>query len=139
VNVDEENKIIRDYDVSPANTHDSQKFEEIVTVGDDTGKPFVVTETVESEDIPEDTPKVYADKAYDSDKICKFLGRAGLEPQICRKAKRGAPLSASQKEENRNGRRYAHEWSMYLERCIRKRMISQYERLVCRARRQRSV
>jgi IS5 family transposase len=101
VNVDEENKIIRDYDVSPANTHDSQKFEEIVTVGDDTGKPSAITETVDSEDISEDIPKVYADKAYDSEKIDKFLGRAGLEPQICRKAKRGAPLSENQKEENR--------------------------------------
>jgi hypothetical protein len=44
--------------VSPANTRDSQKFEEIVTVGGDTEKSSGVTETVESEDIPEDTPKV---------------------------------------------------------------------------------
>jgi IS5 family transposase len=101
VNVDEDNKIIRDYDVSPANTHDSQKFEEVVIVGGDTEKPSDVTEAVDSEDIPEETPKVYADKAYDSKHIDEFLSRAGLEPQICRKAKRGAPLSESQKMENR--------------------------------------
>jgi IS5 family transposase len=98
VNVDEENKIIRDYDVSPANVHDSQKFEEIVIVGVETEKPSGAAESVDSED----TPKVYADKAYDSKKIDKFLSSAGLEAQICRKAKRGAPLSESQKEENRH-------------------------------------
>jgi IS5 family transposase len=102
VNVDEENKIIRDYDVSPANTHDSQKFEEIVTVGSKMEKPSGVTETVDSEDTPEATPKVYADKAYDSKKIDEFLSLAGIEAQICRKAKRGAPLSERQKEENRH-------------------------------------
>jgi IS5 family transposase len=98
VNVDEENKIIRDYDVSPANTHDSQKFEEIVIVGAEMEKPSGAAETVDSKD----TPKVYADKAYDSKNIYEFLSRAGLEPQICRKAKRGAPLSERQKEENRH-------------------------------------
>jgi IS5 family transposase len=101
VNVDEENKIIRDYDVSPANTHDSQKLEEIVTVGGDKEKPSEVTETSKSEATPEGGPKVYADKAYDSKNIDEFLSRAGIEPQICRKAKRGAPLSESKKEENR--------------------------------------
>ncbi|MDR0765167.1 MAG: transposase [Synergistaceae bacterium] len=50
---------------------------------------------MDSEDIPEDTPKVYADKAYDSKKIDKFLSGAGIEAEICRKAKRGAPLSKS--------------------------------------------
>jgi hypothetical protein len=54
VNVDEDNKIIRDYDVSPANIHDSRKLEEIVTVGGDMEKPSGVTETVDSEDTPED-------------------------------------------------------------------------------------
>jgi IS5 family transposase len=97
VNVDEDSKIIRDYEVSPANVHDSQKLEEIVIVGGEKAEPSGVTESAESED----TPKVYADKAYDSKKIDKFLSRAGFEPQICRKAKRGASLSESQKEENR--------------------------------------
>jgi IS5 family transposase len=103
VNVDEDNKIIRDYDVSPANTHDSQKLEEIVTVGGNMEKPSEATDTTKSEDIPEapPKPKVYADKAYDSKNIDEFLSRAGLEPQICRKAKRGTPLSEGQKEENR--------------------------------------
>ena len=87
--------------MSPANTHDSQKLEEIVIVGGDMEKPSDVTETLNSEDIPEDTPKVYADKAYDSTKIDEFLNSAGLEPQICRKAKRGTPLSKSRQEENR--------------------------------------
>jgi IS5 family transposase len=101
VNVDEDNKIIRDYEVSPANVHDSQKFEEIVIVGGEKPEPSDVTETLESEDMPEDTPRIYADKAYDSKKIDKFLSHVGLEPQICRKAKRGASLTESQKDENR--------------------------------------
>jgi IS5 family transposase len=100
-NIDEDNKIIRDYDVSPANTHDSRKLEETVTVGGDMEKLSGVTETVDSEDIPEATPKVYADKAYDSKKTDKFLSGAGIEAEICHKAKRGAALSESQKEKNR--------------------------------------
>jgi IS5 family transposase len=86
VNVDEGNKIIRSYDVSPANVHDSQKLEEIV-----------IAEAAERED----TPKVYADRAYDSEKIDEFLDSAGLHSKICRKAKRGAALSESQRSENR--------------------------------------
>jgi IS5 family transposase len=97
VNVDEGNKIIRNYDVSPANTHDSRKFEEIVTVAGGMEKPSCATETSRTED----TPKVYADKAYDSAKIDEFLNSAGLEAQICRKAKRGTALSENRKEENR--------------------------------------
>jgi IS5 family transposase len=100
-NVDESSKIIRDYDVSPANVHDSQKFEEIVIVGGNMAEPFDETKIAETEDTPKNNPKVYADKAYDSENIDKFLNRAHLEPQICRKAKRGAPLSESQQEENR--------------------------------------
>jgi IS5 family transposase len=91
VNVDEGNKIIRSYDVSPANVHDSQKLGEIVILGRE------AAEAAGSED----TPKVYADRAYNSEKIDEFLDRAGLHSKICRKAKRGAPLSESQRSENR--------------------------------------
>jgi IS5 family transposase len=100
-NVDGSSKIIRDYEVSPANVHDSQKFEEIVIAGGNMAEPSDGTKTSKPEDTPKNNPKVYADKAYDSENIDKFLSRAGLEPQICRKAKRGVPLSESRKEENR--------------------------------------
>jgi IS5 family transposase len=95
-NVDEGSKIIRDYDVSPANTHDGQKLEGIVTAGGGTAEPSGETSCTEGGDIP----KVYADKAYDSDKIDAFLRSAGLGSQICRRARRGAPLSEQQKKEN---------------------------------------
>jgi IS5 family transposase len=97
VNVDEGNKIIRNYKASPANVHDSQKLEEIVIV--DGWKAEFSGEAQDSES--RDTPKVYADKAYDSEKIDKFLSDAGIESHVCRKSKRGLSQLESQKEDNR--------------------------------------
>ena len=90
INADEEYKIIRDYEVTPANTHDSQVFEEIVFV------PEKGTEEAE-----EVKPKVYADSAYYSERIGKYLAGNGMESKICSKGARNKELSEEEKGQNR--------------------------------------
>ena len=93
INADEEYKIIRDYEVTPANTHDSQVIEDIVSVPE---KP-----TEESEEVEKAKPKVYADSAYHSQPIRTFLSNNGLNPKICSKSVRNKELSEEEKALNR--------------------------------------
>jgi IS5 family transposase len=92
INADAENKIIRDYEVTPANTHDSQVIKEIVSV----------PETVVENGAPTcQDMKVYADSAYYSEQIRLFLASQKLEPKICSKGTRSKALSDEEKEQNR--------------------------------------
>ena len=86
INTDVEHKIIRDYEVTPANTHDSQMIEEIV------GKNAVPTEQPD---------KVYGDSAYYSDPIRQSLASKGLKSNICSKGARNKELSEEEKKQNR--------------------------------------
>jgi IS5 family transposase len=96
INADAEHKIIRDYEVTPANTHDSQVFEDIVFVPkEETGK------TEEREEADESAHEVYADSAYHSKSIRNFLESNGLEPRICSKRVRNKELSEEEKAQNR--------------------------------------
>ena len=95
INADEKYKIIRDYEVTPANTHDSQVIEEIVSV------PEPEKPTEESEDLEVAKPAVFADSAYYSEPIRTFLSKSGLEPKICSKGYRNKELSEEEKALNR--------------------------------------
>jgi IS5 family transposase len=90
INADVENKIIIDYEVTPASTHDSQVFEEIVSV-----------ESRDSEEttLPKDV--VYADSAYYSEQLILFLASKGIESKISSKSYRNNPLSEEEKAKNR--------------------------------------
>ena len=91
INADAEHKIIRDYEVTPANTHDSQVLDEIVLL------PTPNTE--ESQSVQE---TVYADSAYYSEQIILFLEAADIESRICSKGYRNNPLSEEEKAKNRD-------------------------------------
>jgi IS5 family transposase len=94
INADAENKIIRAYEVTPANTHDSQVFEEIVIVAE--------AEIVEERAVPlEQSSEVYADSAYYSEQIRLYLVTNGLEAKICSKGVRNKELSHEERQENR--------------------------------------
>jgi IS5 family transposase len=94
INADAEHKIIRDYEVTPANTHDSQVFEEIVSVPE--------TETVvESVGATVQANVIYADSAYYSEQIRLFAASIGLESKICSKGVRNKELSDEEKKQNR--------------------------------------
>jgi IS5 family transposase len=82
INADAEYKIIRNYEVTPANTHDSQIFDEIVT---STPPPCAV----------------YADSAYYSEQIRQFLVVNGLVSKICSKGFRNKALNDDEKAQNR--------------------------------------
>jgi IS5 family transposase len=93
INADEEFKIIRDYEVTPANTHDSQAIKEIVSVPEKSAE--------ENGDVDGAQPKVYADSAYYSESIRMFLANRGLKPKICSKRFRNKELSEEEKAINR--------------------------------------
>jgi len=95
INADEKYKIIRDYEVTPANTHDSRVIEEIVSVPQ---KPAVK----ESEHVEKAKPEVYADSAYYSGPIRTFLSSIGLKPRICSKKVRNKELDEDDKALNRD-------------------------------------
>jgi IS5 family transposase len=95
INVDAEHKIIREYEVTPANVHDSQVFEKIV----ETPTPKSNEQQAEGESA--EKPKVYADSAYSSEKIMKYLEGKGMEGKICSKGNRGKVLSEEEKAKNR--------------------------------------
>jgi IS5 family transposase len=92
INVDEEHKIIRDYEVTPANVHDSQVLEDIVSA------PEMTVGNAESTCRSMD---VYADSAYYSEKIRFFLISLGLVAKICSKGTRSKNLSDDAKKQNR--------------------------------------
>jgi IS5 family transposase len=94
INADAEHKIIRDYEVTPANTHDSQVIEEIVSVPE--------LEIAGESAIPtKQTNEVYGDSAYYSEQIRQKLTSNGLEPKICSKGVRNKELSDEEKKQNR--------------------------------------
>jgi IS5 family transposase len=93
INADKEYKIIREYEVTPANTHDSQLFEEIVSVPE--------KGTDESGEEEKVAPEVYADSAYFSEQIKLFLASRGMESRICSKGARNKKLSEEEKARNR--------------------------------------
>ena len=89
-----ENKIIRNYEVTPANTHDSQMFEEIVLVP----APEIIRESATSEEYLD---KVYADSAYYSEQLRLFMASKGLESKVCSKGARNKELNEEENKENR--------------------------------------
>jgi IS5 family transposase len=91
INADAEYKIIRDYEVTPASTHDSKLIEDIVSL------PEIEVESTDSTVALE----VYADSAYYSEPIRLFLSGNGLEPKICSKGTRNKALTDEEKKQNR--------------------------------------
>lgn len=82
VQVDVENKFIRDYEVTPANTHDSQVFEELLD--------------------PDNTSAdVYADSAYRSKQSADQLKALGYRNHTMRKAVRNRKLTEREQQGNR--------------------------------------
>jgi IS5 family transposase len=82
VKVDSESKIITDFEVTPANVHDSQEICEL---------------------IDENDPMASADSAYSSREILERLLRRNpdIELLICEKGTRNHPLTEEQKARNR--------------------------------------
>ncbi len=79
--VDVKHKFIRDYEVTAANVHDSQVFEEILAKNT--------------------SRDVYADSAYLSEETQQRLKALGYRPHIQRKGQKNHPLSAWEKQGNR--------------------------------------
>ena len=94
VNVDAEHKIIRQYEVTAANVHDSQIFEKIVEAPEAESREGGGGER-------EERKKVYADSAYSSEKILSYVEKQGMEAQICSKGNRGKALNEEEKAKNR--------------------------------------
>jgi IS5 family transposase len=82
VQVDVEHKLIRSYAVTPANTHDSQVFGELL-------------------DADNTHPEVYADSAYHSGKSSEELAARGLRDHTQRKAHHHRKLTGQEQEMNR--------------------------------------
>jgi IS5 family transposase len=95
INVDVEHKIIREYEVTSANVHDSQVFEKIVK----SPKPELAEPSAGGEGT--ERRKVYADSAYSSEKIRTYLKEEGMEAKICSKGSRGKALSEEERAKNR--------------------------------------
>lgn len=81
---DEEHKLIRDYDVTGAATHDSVPYLDLMPE-----KPLF------------DNQGAYADSAYAGKDIDAELRKRKYEPQVCEKGYRNKPLTDEQKESNR--------------------------------------
>ena len=79
VAVDEESKLIKDFEVTDAAVHDSN----------------VCTQFIDSKD-----GSFYADGAYDSAEIASQIPST-MENKICKKGRRNHPLTEQEKEENR--------------------------------------
>ena len=82
IDVDAEHKLIRTFEVTAANVHDSQVFDELV-------------------DSDNEDPGMWADSAYHSEESESVLQEAGYESHICEKGQAGQPLSAEQQANNR--------------------------------------
>jgi len=87
VNADQATKLIQNYEVTPANVHDSQVFESLLD-----------TETTDAKGRQR---AVYADSAYRSEEREGQLAELGVESQIHEKGSRAAPLTEEQKAGNR--------------------------------------
>lgn len=82
INVDVKSKIIRSFLITSAEIHDSKPFCELM-------------------DYSNDTSKIWADSAYLSKEIIKFLESKGIEPRINERGYRNKPLGDEQKAKNR--------------------------------------
>jgi len=82
VNVDAKRKLIRQYEVTDASVHDSQKFDELLNLGNTSAD-------------------VYADSAYRSAETEAKLNSRGFRSRIHRRASRNHPLSKAQENANR--------------------------------------
>lgn len=82
VQVDVEHKLIRDYTVTDAATHDSQVIEQVL-------------------DDQNSHPEVYGDSAYQSSEIERRLAQRGLVSRIQQRGLRNKPLTEQQKQTNR--------------------------------------
>jgi IS5 family transposase len=87
VNVDQDTKLIQSDEVTAANVHDSQVFEDLLD-----------TETLDERGRKR---KVYADSAYRSAEREEQLAQNGVESQIHEKGARKTPLTVEQKAANR--------------------------------------
>lgn len=81
VNADARHKLIRDYEVSDASVHDSQKLDELVNGGNTSSE-------------------VYADSAYRSAETEQKLKARGLRSCIHKRGRRNRPLSEAETEAN---------------------------------------
>lgn len=82
IDVDAEHKLIRTFEVTPANVHDSQVFDDLI-------------------DPDNADPGVWADSAYRSEETEAVLDQAGYESHICEKGQAGQSLSSEQEARNR--------------------------------------
>jgi IS5 family transposase len=82
VDIDVKNKLIRDYEVTSAEVHDSQVFEQIL-------------------DPMNSNSSVYADSAYSSEEHDKLLDEYMHTNRIHKKGNRNKPLSKFQQKQNR--------------------------------------
>jgi transposase, IS5 family len=82
VNADAKRKLIRQYEVTDASVHDSQKFDELLNQGNTSAD-------------------VYADSAYRSAETEAKLNSRGFRSRIHRRASRNHPLSKAQESANR--------------------------------------
>jgi transposase, IS5 family len=82
INVDVEHKLIRGYEVTSAEVHDSQPLEKLL-------------------DDKNDTAKLWADSAYRSETILALLFSKLIEANINERAYKNKPLTDEQKSENR--------------------------------------
>jgi IS5 family transposase len=82
IDVDVKHKLIRKYEVTPANVHDSQKL-----------KPLI--------DEDNSHQAIWADSAYQSDKISNWLKKRKIKNHIHRKGYRNRPLTEFQQALNR--------------------------------------
>lgn len=82
INADVEHKLIREYEITSAEVHDSKCLDNLI-------------------DEDNDTPKIFADSAYRSDEILLLLWLAQIEANINERAYRNKPLTEDQKAENK--------------------------------------
>jgi len=82
VNADAKRKLIRQYEVTDASVHDSQKFDELLNQGNTSAD-------------------VYGDSAYRSAETEAKLNSRGFRSRIHRRASRNRPLSKAQENANR--------------------------------------
>lgn len=82
IDVDAAHKLIRTFEVTPAQVHDSQVFDDLI-------------------DPDNEDPEVWADSAYRSEETEAVLEDGGYASHICEKGQAGKPLSAEQQANNR--------------------------------------
>jgi transposase, IS5 family len=88
INIDNKFKLIREFSVTTASTHDSQELDAVLQTPDDTG---ALANTRKS---------VWADSAYRSAQTLQSLKALGFRPEINHRAYRNTPLTEAQKATN---------------------------------------